>query len=51
MGVNDFQGKVIAQATDTSKKRAEQKAAAFALIKYNQLNPDQIEDIETQELV
>lgn len=50
MGVNDFQGKLIAQATDTSKKRAEQKAAAFALIKFNQLNPDQIEDIETQSL-
>jgi ribonuclease-3 len=50
MGVNDFQGKLITQATDTSKKRAEQKAAAFALIKFNQLNPDQIEDIETQAL-
>ena len=50
MGVNDFQGNVIAQATDTSKKRAEQKACAYALIKYNQMSEDQIIDIETQDL-
>jgi ribonuclease-3 len=50
MGVNDFQGNIIAQATDTSKKRAEQKACAYALIKFNQMSIDQIEDIETQDL-
>lgn len=50
IGVYDFQGNIISQATDTSKKRAEQKAAAFALFKFNLLNPEQIEDIETQEL-
>jgi ribonuclease-3 len=49
MGVNDFQGNIIAQATDTSKKRAEQKACAYALIKFNQMSLDQIEDIETEE--
>jgi ribonuclease-3 len=49
MGVNDFQGNIIAQATDTSKKRAEQKACALALIKFNQMSLDQMEDIEIEE--
>jgi len=49
MGVTDFEGHIITQATDTSKKRAEQKACAYALIKFNQINEDQIDDIDFQE--
>ena len=49
MGVTDFRGNIITQATDTSKKRAEQKACAYALIKFNQINEDQIEDIDFPE--
>jgi len=46
MGVKDFKGEIIAKATDTSKKRAEQKACAYALIKFNQISEDQLEDID-----
>ena len=46
MGVKDYKGDIIAKATDTSKKRAEQKACAYALIKFNQISEDQLEDID-----
>jgi ribonuclease-3 len=44
MGVNDFQGNIIANSTETSKKRAEQKCAMLALHKYNQITEDQMID-------
>jgi len=47
MGVKNFNNEIIAEATDISKKKAEQKSALLALLKYNQINLDQIpENIE-----
>jgi ribonuclease-3 len=47
MGVKNFSNEIIAEASDISKKKAEQKCALFALLKYNQINLDQIpENIE-----
>ena len=48
MGVTNFDGSIITQATDTSKKRAEQKACALALIKFNLISEDQMDDIDIQ---
>ena len=45
MGVQDCKGIIIAEATDTSKKRAEQKCAMYALLKFNQIEQDQMCDI------
>ena len=42
MGVKNFNNEIITEATDISKQKAEQKCALLALIKYNQINPDQI---------
>ena len=42
MGVKNFNNEIIAEATDISKKKAEQKSALLALLKYNQINLDQI---------
>jgi ribonuclease-3 len=42
MGVKNFNNEIISEATDISKQKAEQKCALLALIKYNQINPDQI---------
>jgi ribonuclease-3 len=44
MGVKDYVGNVIADASDTSKKRAEQKCAMYALLKFNQINENQIDE-------
>lgn len=38
-------GEILGQAQELSKKKAEQKAAMIALIKYSQLNSDQIVDV------
>jgi ribonuclease-3 len=47
MGVKNFNNEIIAEASDISKKKAEQKCALLALLKYNQINLDQIpENIE-----
>lgn len=47
MGVKNFNNEIITEASDVSKKKAEQKCALLALLKYNQINPDQIpENIE-----
>jgi ribonuclease-3 len=47
MGVKNFNNEIITEASDISKKKAEQKCALLALLKYNQINPDQIpENIE-----
>lgn len=46
MGVTTYDGSIIAQATDTSKKEAEQRACALALIKFNLISEDQMKDIE-----
>jgi ribonuclease-3 len=40
--VKDQNGNEIIRATDTSKKKAEQKVSMFALLKYGQLYSDQI---------
>ena len=45
MGVKDFHGNIITEATDVSKKNAEQKCAMLALYKYNQITKDQMSDI------
>jgi ribonuclease-3 len=45
MGVQDYQGNIITTAIDTSKKRAEQKCARIALIKFNQLDEKIEQDI------
>lgn len=42
MGVQDFMGKIICEASDVSKKKAEQKCAMFALFKYNQITKEQM---------
>jgi len=42
MGVKNFNNEIITQATDISKQKAEQKCALLALMKYNQINQDQI---------
>ena len=42
MGVKNFNNEIITEATDISKQKAEQKCALLALIKYNQINSDQI---------
>lgn len=42
MAVLGHDGEIIATATDTSKKKAEQKASALALLKFNQITEDQI---------
>ena len=42
MGVKNFNNEIITEATDISKQKAEQRCALLALIKYNQINPDQI---------
>jgi ribonuclease-3 len=46
MGVKDYKGEIIAKSTDTSKKRAEQKACGYALMKFNQISNEQLEDIQ-----
>ena len=47
MGVKSFNNEIIAEASDISKKKAEQRCALLALLKYNQINLDQIpENIE-----
>jgi ribonuclease-3 len=47
MGVKNHNDEIIAQSSDISKKKAEQKCALIALLKYNQINHDQIpENIE-----
>jgi ribonuclease III len=47
MGVKNYNNEIIAEASDISKKKAEQKCALLALLKYNQINSDQIpENIE-----
>ena len=45
IGVTNFNGTIITHSTDSSKKRAEQKACALALIKFNQMSEEQMEDI------
>ena len=45
MGVQDFQGNIIGESTEVSKKKAEQKCAMLALYKYNQISKDQMIDI------
>jgi ribonuclease-3 len=42
MGVKNFNNEIIAEASDISKKKAEQRCALLALLKYNQINLDQI---------
>jgi ribonuclease III len=42
MGVKNHNDEIITQASDISKKKAEQKCALLALLKYNQINHDQI---------
>lgn len=44
MGVKNYNDEIIAQASDISKKKAEQKCALLALLKFNQINYDQIPD-------
>jgi dsRNA-specific ribonuclease len=44
VNVKNNLGKVIATATESSKKRAEQKVSMYALLIYKQLNNDQIVD-------
>jgi ribonuclease-3 len=46
MGVKDHLDNIIAKASDTSKKRAEQKACAYALVKFNQICEDQLIDLD-----
>jgi ribonuclease-3 len=42
--VKDFNHNEITRAQETSKKKAEQKASMLALLKYDQLYPDQIKE-------
>lgn len=42
VSVKKDSGEIVSTASETSKKRAEQKAAMLALLKYDQLRPDQI---------
>lgn len=44
VAVLDNNNKEIIRATETSKKKAEQKVSMLALLKFNQLYPDQIVD-------
>jgi ribonuclease-3 len=44
VNVKKFNNEIIATAEESSKKQAQQKASMFALIRYNQLKPDQIVD-------
>lgn len=44
IGVMDNNKHIIATATDTSKKKAEQKASKIALYKFNQINDYQMND-------
>jgi ribonuclease III len=50
MGVKDCQGNILTQATDMSKKKAEQKCAMLALYKFRQINKDQLTDFTEDEL-
>ena len=43
MGVLDHHGTVIAQGTDTSKRKAEQEASRNALLKFNQLAHEMVD--------
>ena len=49
MGVLDKDKNVILKATDTSKRKAEQKVSKFVLYKYNKLNKQQINNSEANE--
>ena len=40
---------VLLKATDTSKRKAEQKVSKFVLYKYNKLNKQQINNSESNE--
>jgi ribonuclease-3 len=42
MGVKDFDGNILCEACDVSKKKAEQKCAMLALYKYNQITKEQM---------
>lgn len=46
MGLLDNNGKIFIEASDSSKRKAEQKVSKFALFKYNKLNEEQLNDNE-----
>lgn len=46
MGVLDKNKNIIAKASDSSKRKAEQKVSKFALYKYDKLNDEQLNDSE-----
>ena len=48
MGVLDHKKNIITKASDTSKRKAEQKVSKFALYKYNKLNEEQLNDSELE---
>lgn len=50
IGVMDNNRHIIATATDTSKKKAEQKASKIALYKFKQLNNFQMNDEDIREM-
>ena len=46
MGLLDNNGIIIIDASDSSKRKAEQKVSKYALYKYNKLNDEQLNDYE-----
>jgi ribonuclease III len=42
VGVKGYDGQIITEATDTSKKRAEQKASALALMEFGQMSDEEL---------